>query len=101
MWQQPPCGTSPADTVTFADQNLANCVLSALPGQPTSITVLTAAQQLQVNCPSKSIANLGGLENFTGLQVLDLTGNAITQFGLSFPNMQQLKISANQLTQLD
>lgn len=101
LWQQPSCGNSPSDIVQFSDPNLQACILAALPGQPSSITVAMAQQQLEVICPGKNISSLGGLENFTGLQVLDLTGNQISQFGLSFQSMRQLKLGANQLTQLD
>jgi uncharacterized protein YjbI with pentapeptide repeats len=102
MWQQPPCGTPTAPVVVFSDPNLEKCILASLPGSPTQITVSTAQQQLEVICPGKGIASLGGLENFTGLQVLDLTGNQITQFaGNPFSHLQQLKIGLNQLAQLD
>ncbi|MEM6456309.1 MAG: pentapeptide repeat-containing protein [Acidobacteriota bacterium] len=112
MWQQPPCGTPPTDVVHFADPNLEQCILDGLPGDPSAITVETAAQQQQVVCPGRGIADLGGLEAFTGLQTLDLTANQLTQFAVDFcadaatgtpcsPPLQQLKLGSNQLTQLD
>lgn len=101
MWQEPPCDTPPGGIVKFDDQNLENCILSSLPGSPSYITVQTAEQQLEVVCEGKGIVSLGGLQYFTSLQVLDLAGNKITQFGLTFQNLVQLNLSGNALEQVD
>jgi Leucine-rich repeat (LRR) protein len=105
MWSPPPCDTDPTDIVVFADPALEACVLQGLGGNPapTFITVATAALQVAVNCPGKGITDLGGLEAFTGLVALDLTGNAISAFGFAgvMTSLSDLKIGVNRLEQLD
>jgi uncharacterized protein YjbI with pentapeptide repeats len=101
MWSPPPCGTPPGEIVQFADPNLEQCVLDSLPGDPSSITVATAAQQLELYCAGREIADLGGLESFTGLQVLDLGANNIATFDFSMPALRQLELDVNALTSLD
>lgn len=101
LWTEPPCGTPPSDIVNFADPKLEQCVLDSLPGDPSSITVTTAAQQLELLCAGRGITDLGGLENFTGLEVLDLSANQIARFELSLPELRQLELKVNALTSLD
>ena len=101
VWSPPDCGGPPGDVVNFKDPNLKQCILDALPGKPTDITLQTAAQMLEVDCPGKGITDLTGLEKFTSLTSLDLTANQLTQFNLPLTQLQSLKIADNQLTTLD
>ncbi len=103
MWSEPDCGTAPSDLVVFTDPNLEACVLASLPGDPTSITITTAAKQLSLSCADQNISDLGGLENFTGLVSLDLTANEITEFStsFSFPDLTELKLGYNKLATLN
>ncbi|MFP5246874.1 MAG: pentapeptide repeat-containing protein, partial [Thermoanaerobaculia bacterium] len=94
VWRKPDCGTSPRDYVVFSDKKLESCILDSLPGKPAGITVATAGQITHVSCPGKGITSIGGLEKFTRLVSLDLTGNQLGTFDLSAPikTLQTLKI---------
>lgn len=101
VWSKPDCGGTPGDMVKFNDPNLKKCILDMLPGKPSSVAVTTAATLLEVSCPGRGIADLTGLQDFTGLTSLDLSGNAITSFDLPLTLMQNLKLGSNQLVSLD
>ena len=101
VWAPPDCGGSSGPVVQFHDANLKQCILNALPGKPTDITVKTAQQVQSVSCPNKGIKDLTGLEQFTNLTSLDLTANQLTQFNLALSKLGDLKIGYNQLTSLD
>jgi uncharacterized protein YjbI with pentapeptide repeats len=101
VWSPPDCGGPSGPVVQFSDANLKQCILSALPGKPTEITIKTAQQFQSVSCPSKGIKNLTGLEQFINLTSLDLTANLLTQFSLPLSKLGDLKIGYNQLTALD
>src|SRR3546814_6874467 len=85
MWSEPLCGGDPGEIVNFTDPELEKCILDGLGGNPppSDITVETAARQTSVSCPGRGITDLGGLEAFTALTSLDLSGNALTGFGIS------------------
>src|ERR1700691_529943 len=105
MWAKPNCSGQPGDYVKFTDPNLKACILKRLPGQ-TEVAKATAAHIQQVVCPSLGIAGIGGLEWFTGMDKLDLSGNRLTQFTLRFDQASQsqlvnLDVSNNELTTLD
>ncbi|BDV40333.1 hypothetical protein DSM21852_35860 [Methylocystis bryophila] len=108
MWSKPNCGGKPGDIVVFKDPNLKRCILATLPGQ-TEVLVASAQQIIQVDCPNLGISDLGGLENFISLTRLNLSGNELTFFNLSFvsggstvaSNLQSLDLSGNKLTTLD
>lgn len=108
MWSQPNCGGTPGDIVVFKDAALKSCILATLPGQ-TEVLVSTAQQIAQVNCPGLGITDLTGLQAFTALSKLDLSGNKLAIFTLSFSaggtptpsNLQTLDLSNNLLTTLD
>lgn len=108
MWSKPNCGGTPGDIVVFKDENLKKCILATLPGQ-TEVLLATAQQIAQVSCPSRGIADMTGLETFVALSKLDLSGNKLTIFTLSFSsggqpvpsNLQTLDLSNNQITTLD
>jgi uncharacterized protein YjbI with pentapeptide repeats len=101
LWSPPDCSSPPGDVVNFKDPNLKQCILDALPGKPSDITLQTAAQMLAIDCPGKGITDLTGLEKFTSLTSLDLTANQLTQFNLPLTQLQSLKIADNLLTTLD
>jgi len=105
MWSKPNCNGEPSDNVVFKDPNLKACILRTLPGQ-TEVTTQTAAVIQQVVCPYQGITDIGGLEKFTGMTKLDLSGNQLTQFTLRFDpqvtsQLQNLDVSGNRLTTLD
>src|SRR5260370_4327317 len=105
MSSKPNCGGGPGEYVVFKDKNLKACLLKTVPGQ-TEVLVSTAGQIRQVVCPYQGIADLTGLEQFTSLTKLDLSGNQLTSFTLSFGSsvksqMHNLDVSNNQLTTLD
>jgi uncharacterized protein YjbI with pentapeptide repeats len=98
-WKKP-CDVAPPGSVTFADKNLESCIIASLGA--TSISVATAAAMNEVSCAGKGVADLGGLENFTGLMTLDLTANRIATFDMpALTKVRTLKLSHNQLTTLD
>lgn len=101
VWAPPNCGSTPGNIVHFKDANLKACILASLPGKPAEVTVNTAAQIREVNCPGRGITDLTGLENFTSLTRLDLTANQLTQFSFSFQSLETLEISDNKLNLLD
>ncbi len=101
VWRKPDCGTSPKDYVVFADKKLETCILQSLPGSPAGVTLVTAGQMTHVSCPGKGITSIGGLEKFTKLVSLDLTGNQLTSFALPVKPLQTLKIGGNRLTSLN
>jgi uncharacterized protein YjbI with pentapeptide repeats len=108
MWSKPNCGGTPGQIVVFKDPNLKDCILATLPGQ-TEVLLATAQQIAQVNCPGRGIADLTGLETFIALAKLDLSGNALPIFTLTFSadgnsspsNLQSLDLSNNKITTLD
>jgi uncharacterized protein YjbI with pentapeptide repeats len=106
MWSKPNCDGEPGQIVVFKDKNLKACILRTLPGQ-TEVLVSTAGQVRQVVCPFQGISDITGLENFTSLTKLDLSGNQLTSFTLDFgrsvnSQLQSLDISNNtQLKTLD
>lgn len=106
MWYKPDCtgGTDTTASVTFADPKLKQCISLQLYNDPNkNISITTAAQVYQVSCPYQGISNLGGLEKFTALQQLDVSGNLLSDNGSFFSqltSLQQLKVANNQLTGL-
>lgn len=108
MWSKPFCGGKPGDIVKFDDPKLKKCILATLPGQ-TEVLVASAQQISQVDCPNLGIFDLTGLENFISLTRLNLSGNALAFFNLTFKSggatvpskLQSLDVSGNQLTTLD
>jgi uncharacterized protein YjbI with pentapeptide repeats len=101
VWSPPDCGAAPADVIQFDDQNLHACVSDAFPGKPAEITKSMARRLTELHCPGRSIGRLGGLAAFTGLAVLDLSGNQLQQFTVDLPRLRDLMIASNQLTTLD
>ncbi|WP_299626957.1 pentapeptide repeat-containing protein [uncultured Tateyamaria sp.] len=100
MWTPPVCGDQ-GPVVEFADPALEDCILSGLPDGQTSISIASAAVQRSVDCAGKGITDLGGLEDFVGLQSLNLEDNEISEFSFEFDQLAELKIGDNKLSSLD
>lgn len=63
--------------VTFADPNLELAVREAI-GQPEGAIYHTdLRRKAKLSCADQGITDLGGMEHFTGLDQLDLSGNPI------------------------
>ena len=83
-----PTETVAADIVTFADPGLERIVRSAMGNPSGDITVIEAQTVTSLNLAyaewqkyiseQEPISSIAGLENFTSLESLDLSGNAIT-----------------------
>lgn len=101
VWTKPDCNSQTGPLVKFNDPHLKACILATLQGNPQSISVAVAKTLLQVSCPNMGISDLTGLENFTGLTTLDLTGNQLKQFKEAMPMLETLKLSDNQLASID
>ncbi|MCF6299918.1 MAG: pentapeptide repeat-containing protein [Proteobacteria bacterium] len=101
------CNAKPGNIVKFADPNLKKCILANFPGQ-TELLITTAQQIQSVNCASRKIAKIGGLEYFKSMHTLDLSSNDLVSFVLKIDNITQsevklvsLDLANNKLTQLD
>jgi Leucine-rich repeat (LRR) protein len=73
-------------------------------GNPSYIITKNDAARVQsLSCPVNGIKNLSGLENFTALQKLDLTGNKLTDgsFFTKLNTLHTLKVADNQLPNLN
>jgi uncharacterized protein YjbI with pentapeptide repeats len=101
VWAKPDCSAPPDAFVVFTDPKLQACVAATLPGNPGSVLISVAQNITSVNCPGGGITDVGGLEQFTQLIRLDLSGNQIRQFGVALPALETLKIADNGLTTLD
>lgn len=108
VWIKPNC--SAKDTtgiVRFKDPNLKACLVRQIFHGDSSkvINKKVAVNGISVSCPGKGISDLGGLEYFTNLQELDVSGNELTDanffFQHKFSGLTKLKIGANQLTGLN
>jgi len=101
VWSKPDCGGSAGEVVKFNDANLKACISRSLPNQPSEISIDTAKKLLDVSCPALGITDLTGLEQFTKLTSLDLTGNRIASYSLALPELRKLKIAGNGLKTLN
>lgn len=101
VWAKPDCGAAPGDLVTFKDAKLKSCILQSLAGKPADITKTAAEKILSVSCPALGITDLTGLEKFTRLTSLDVSGNRIERYALKLPALTTLKIAGNGLKSLD
>lgn len=66
----------------ISDNGLRSCVERAI----TQNRIIAAEQLVELNCINAGIVSLAGLERFTELQYLDLSGN----FELQCPKQEQL-----------
>lgn len=99
------CNAKPGNVVHFGDKNLKACILATLPPGQTEVLITTAQTIGAVNCPARDIADITGLEHFTSMHSLDLSGNRLTGFSLKFTGgltkLASLNLEDNQLTSLD
>ncbi|MCU1244290.1 MAG: pentapeptide repeat protein [Acidobacteria bacterium] len=99
----PPVPPPPGETVNIPDANFRTCLSRQFFGDDRPIPTDYAATVEEINCASRNIADVTGLEAFTALQKLTLTANALTDgeiFG-RLKNLQILQISSNRLTTLN
>jgi uncharacterized protein YjbI with pentapeptide repeats len=101
VWTKPDCGATPGDVVKFNDVKLKTCISQSLRNKPSEITIATAAKILNVSCPGLGITDLTGLEKFTKLTSLDVSGNRVERYALKLPALLTLKIAGNGLKSLD
>jgi len=106
IWFKPNCGgNDTTGKITFADPNLKTCLVNRLFGGDNNkvITKSIAAQVPSLSCPCMNIKNLEGLQYFTALQELDLSGNKLTDgtFFIRLPSLNKLKLADNQLAMLN
>ena len=96
------CDTS-AEEVDIPDPALRRVVEEALgraPGTPITSAEMATLVELEAG-GIWSIRSLKGLECATGLEVLDLSGNQLTQMSLpELPALEELWLGNNQLTQV-
>jgi Leucine-rich repeat (LRR) protein len=98
-------------TAKFADQNLLAAVRAALGKEPDGpIGSEDCAQTDALNLQNKGIKNTAGIEYFTGLKSLNLSGNeletlslaqnaALTQLDVSNNHLQSLNLAPNRQLQ--
>ena len=95
------CDTS-AEEVDIPDPALRRVVEEALGKAPgTPITPAEMATLVELEAEERGITSLNGLECATGLEVLDLSGNQLTQMSLpELPALEELDLYENHLTQV-
>jgi uncharacterized protein YjbI with pentapeptide repeats len=101
VWAKPDCGAAPGDLVTFRDSKLKHCISQSLTSKPAEITKATAQKILNVSCPGLGITDLTGLEQFSKLMSLDVSGNKVEHYALKLKELRTLKIAGNGLKSLD
>ena len=92
-----------SDAVTIPDINLANAVRKALDLGPTDPIPQKELEELeQLIASQKSISDLTGLEEATGLMTLTLSGNQISDITpIAFlPHLTELNLTRNQISDL-
>ena len=106
LWYRPDCGGGDTSgAISFPDPNLKQSLINQLSGGNPGfvITKTVAARVVSLDCSYSNINNPEGLEYFTQLEKLNLTGNKLTDgsFFNKLQTLQTLKIAGNQLTQLN
>lgn len=88
---------SQALELSLPDKNLQACVNEAAQKNNwQSINDIT-----RIECHSKNIASLEGIEKFTGLQKLSLYNNQLTQVSLGhLPDLKHINLAKNKITQV-
>lgn len=92
-----------AATVSFSDPALQACVNSALGHAATDpVSDTEAATIVDLECQGQGIADLQGVQSFTGLTTLNLTANQLTALGplAGLGQIQDLSLSANSISDL-
>ncbi|MEE4661592.1 MAG: hypothetical protein V2J89_14065 [Halieaceae bacterium] len=85
----------------FVDYQIADAALLQCINQHIEDARITSAEQLTaLNCSHAGIEKLDGIETFTGLTHLKLTGNAITDSTAlaALPALRELALDANRIT---
>lgn len=105
VWTKPSCNNNNQDTtgvIQFTDPNLKQAIIDYLfKGDATKrITRTMAAQVLALDCSDHNITNLEGLEYFTAIRTLDLSGNKLTDgsFFQKLHSINTLKLARNNLS---
>lgn len=105
VWIKPSCSNNNQDTagvIQFTDPNLKKAIVDYLfKGDATrQITRGLAAQVLVLDCSNHNITNLEGLEYFTAIRSLDLSGNKLTNgdFFQKLNSINTLKVAHNNLS---
>ncbi|MGB3079521.1 MAG: pentapeptide repeat-containing protein [Saprospiraceae bacterium] len=106
LWYKPNCGGhDTTGIINFPDPNLQASIFNQMSGGNPDyvITKNAAAQVVSLNCPSANISNLDGLQYFTSLQQLNLSGNKLVDgtFFTRLPTLHSLNVSGNQLSILN
>ena len=79
----------------LADENLKTCVLQLAQQKQWS----TVAAVTEIECHSKNIRTLSGIETFTQLKKLSLYNNEISEGKLpNLPNLQHLNLAKNNMS---
>lgn len=81
LWYKPNCdGKDTTGRIHFPDPNLEASLLKQMSGGDPNyiITKQNAAQVPALNCSYSKISNLEGLQYFTALEELDVSGNLLT-----------------------
>jgi len=106
LWYKPNCsGHDTTGIINFPDPNLQSCIFNQMSGGNPGyvITKKAAAQVTSLSCPSYNISNLEGLQYFTAIQQLNLSGNRLIDgtYFTRLPTLHSLNVSGNQLSILN
>lgn len=106
LWYKPNCdGKDTSGQIHFPDPNLQASLMKQMSGGDPHyiITKHAAAQVPSLNCAYAGISNLEGLQYFTALQELDVSGNLLTDgtFFTRIPSLTSLSVSNNMITLLN
>ena len=93
----------PINETTFPDENFRNYVLEQIDTNDNEVLDATEISGTKViDCNSKSIADLKGVEYFNALTELDCSWNQLTELDLSKNTaLERLCCGGNQLTELN
>jgi hypothetical protein len=92
------------NTTTFPDDNFRSFVTNYIPGgSDGTLTDTELAAVINIDCSSRSIGDLKGIEYFTSLQQLFCYNNQLTSLNISALGTKLLKLRCeqNKLTTLD
>lgn len=103
-WVKPICNQKHGPVVYIPDAALSACIAKQIYGSTGGpITKAIAAALANLACPDAGIRDLTGLEYFTALTSLDLSGNALSNgdFSNLSSALVSLHVDNNQLTSLN
>ncbi|MFN8319040.1 MAG: pentapeptide repeat-containing protein [Saprospiraceae bacterium] len=106
LWYKPNCsGKDTTGQIHFPDPNLEASLMKQMSGGDPNyiITKHAAAQVPSLNCSYSKISNLEGLQYFTALEELDVSGNFLTDgtFFTRIPSLNSLSVANNLITLLN